>query len=176
MDIVNFNSLGEATIAAQNGDIPNGATVYIPNSPIMVCVNNELKEFNSQAEFKMSVYEMNKQIYSQMPIKTDEELEELKEIINDFRKKIDDTHRIMLLCNHLRYYTIFENYIPQVKEAEFETLGDGVVECAQEVGEILDIFSKDEESIEIWIKHPKAGAIVMYVFDCEGMFVSYRGY
>lgn len=158
-------------------DIDTGEMVYIEKEQAIYClVDGELKLIDSgNINIQMTQYELNKQIYSQMNPKTPEEIEELKKVINNnifYEIDEDDYFRTMLLCREKNYYTIFEQV--DFKPIEFEKYADAVVECAQDLGEILDIVAATG-AVEIWLKLSDNEVVVAYLFGCEGMFVNYRG-
>ena len=67
--------------------------------------NNNWTEINNDATLSFSIYDMNKQIISQLPSLTPEETKEkLAEAISKFNEK-DKTY--MLLFKEMEYYTLF---------------------------------------------------------------------
>lgn len=120
----------------------------------------------------MSVYELNKTIMSQLPVKeTYAELSEERNLINDFHK--NGAHRFyMLLCRDISYYTIFEN--EKTKMSDFGSLGHAVIECLQSVGKIICAdLTEDRGAIEIWVRTPEDDNLCMYLFNCEDLVVSF---
>lgn len=120
----------------------------------------------------MSMYELNKTIMSQLPVKeTYADLSEERNLINDFHKK-NGCRFYMLLCKDISYYTVFEN--EKIKVSDFGTLGHAVLECAQDVGKIISAdLTEDQGAIEIWVRTLEEDNLCMYLFNCEGLVVSF---
>ena len=172
LDLTNsmYNTLESAKYHLS--EMADGDMIYVEDeSCIYIKEDNDFRRLEGGLNLQMSQYDINKNIYSQMPVKTDEELVGLASIINDFYA----THReerSMLLCRELNYYTIFEL---DKDDGEFGTLADAVIACVEDWGKILDVVPVDG-AIEIWNKLNETGeAVVMYLFPCEQMFVRHRG-
>lgn len=152
-------------------EIAEGDMVFVEKeSCIYVKIDDDFKRLESDLNFQMTKYEINKNIYSQMPVKTKEEIKELANHITEYYSQAKE--RSMLLCRELNYYTVFEL---DKDGGEFDTLANAVVTCAQDWGEILDI-APVENTVEIWIKlYESKEPVVMYLFPCEQMFVRHRG-
>ncbi len=174
MTNVCYSTLAEAEMAANRGDLEEGAVVYItePNVPVKIFTKGKLIDMNANTQFNMSIYELNKQIFAQQPVKTDEELREIIDMLNDFRRTTPEG-RMMLLCRDINYYTIFEQ---NQEEGTYDTFGLAVIDTIDYIGDILDANPTEENAVEIWFKDFEGEAHVMYLFNCEEMFVDYRGY
>ena len=108
--------------------------------------NNKEK---AQGELKLSLYEINKNLISQLTPYTPEQITALKQAIT----KWDNTNvkYYMLLNNDKHYYTIL--YHDETKEHnDFSTLGDSVIDLLQEIG--YDIMQEEftDGHCEIWVK------------------------
>lgn len=118
------------------------------------------EEVNKDVNVTMNAYELNKQIIeNQKPMKK-KELARARNEINTFffNKKY-----IMLLCKELNYYTMF---VRQNDEA-LVTLGDEVINCANDLGEIKAIYvAPDNIAFEVWVTNEN-GTYVAYLFDYE---------
>ena len=67
----------------------------------------------------------------------------------------------MLLCNDIRYYTVFRRGLNFMAEH----IEDLVIECLQDVGVIQQInFTEDEENVECWIKNEN-GVFMFMLFN-----------
>ena len=167
-----FKDLSSANFHLE--EFEEGENIYIQEEGLFTKINGALEKIESNIGIKMTQYDINKNVYAQLPIKTEEEIEELKKVIREYNEYVSAKQRKMLLCRELNYYTIFEADSEYVS-IEFDNLEDAVVTCAQDVGDILDIQPAGG-ACEIWIKTSETGeAVVMYLFNCEGMFVGYRG-
>lgn len=68
----------------------------------------------------------------------------------------------MLLCNDIRYYTVFE-----VCDEYEEKVEDIIIECLQNKGVIQQInYNEDKNAIECWIKN-EDGVFMFLLFDYE---------
>ena len=116
----------------------------------------------------MSLYDLNKYIISQLP-----KLEDLTaaiDLINEFDKCVDSEY-YMLLCRDISYYTIFNHFINN--DNEFSNLGEAVLTCAQEIGELVSVeLTADKGAIEIWAK-TNEDSLCMYLFNCANLIVNW---
>ena len=72
----------------------------------------------------MSLYDLNKNIISQLPSLGEEDIERIKNEINTFDDDNKNLH-YMLLCNELHYYTILIGV--HIGAAEFSSLGSAII-------------------------------------------------
>lgn len=112
-----------------------------------------------EGSFSMSLYDMNKQIVSQLPDFTDEDLNAKYDLINEFGK---GKTWCMLHGRELNYYTVFHNI---EKDAE-ETFAMAVIDCCRYIGHIKSIDLTENGTIEIWTMNGDE-ATVLYLFDYE---------
>lgn len=87
-------------------------------------------------------------VVSQLPPMTDEELCDGLEVIRDFTHKHlaqSNTGYYMLLCNELKYYTVF------IVNNKYEERSEDVVfECLENMGTIRQI-NVEKDRVECWI-------------------------
>ena len=102
----------------------------------------------------MTLYDMSKQIVSQLPTKeTAADLAPYKKILRKFKK----LGYFMLLCREENDYTV----IRVRKTQSPDTFEDLIIELLQSRGDIKDIdYDTDKKSIECWIQ--KEDKIMMY--------------
>ena len=98
---------------------------------------------------KMTNYELNQQLVSQLKELTTEELESKKIEINNFINSIPDKF-LMLLCNELNYYTVFESN-SNSKDNPYSNLAEAIIDIILPLGQIKDIGKNNNGVIEIWI-------------------------
>lgn len=106
----------------------------------------------------MTLYEVNKQAYLQLPKMTEAEIEKAKEyIIKEFLTY--DGEFYMLVCNEHRYYTLFQQWhnTPNWKEK----LTEEVIEVAKELG-TLKAIEVSNSMVEFWIE--QNGDVFLYPF------------
>ena len=119
--------------------------------------NNNWTEINNDATLSFSIYDMNKQIISQLPSLTPEETKEkLAEAISKFNEK-DKTY--MLLFKEMEYYTLFiSDFIFARRKDTFyynENLSDSIAECLIDVAQEVKVIDECTMPglLEIWIKN-----------------------
>ena len=123
----------------------------------------EIPEDNTNAEFNMNIYEMNKQIIGQLEILDETALAEKREFVRNFIGKWNHQY-YMLLCRELNYYTLFHI---DSKLAD-EPVEDVLLECAEVIGKIKSIeITEDDCAIEIWVTNSDNETYVMYFFPYD---------
>jgi hypothetical protein len=93
-----------------------------------------------------TLYDVNKQIIQQLPPYNRENFADSILLINSYAEKSANKY-YMLLCNDIKYFTLF------VREQcmKTETIGEAAIDCSQYLGEVKSINYNDNESaIEIW--------------------------
>lgn len=106
----------------------------------------------------LSLYEMNKQVISQLP-----EIEDIA-VLTPIRKyKNKDGKYFMLLCRDLNYYTLFVIDLESDVRIEQE-----VLECLKELGTIKSVEEfEDKNLVEIWVQPEGSDPVVMYFFNYD---------
>lgn len=106
----------------------------------------------------LSLYEMNKQVISQLP-----EIEDIA-VLTPIRKyKNKDGKYFMLLCRDLNYYTLFVIDLESDVRIEQE-----VLECLKELGRIKSVEEfEDKKLVEIWVQPEDSDPVVMYFFNYD---------
>lgn len=139
-----------------------GELCYVHNEEKMFkYVNNEWVEAETpKGEFNMNIYEMNKSIVAQLPDISKKDLEAGKKKINQVAS---NGKYFMLLCNELKYYTVFN-----ISTEGVEKIEDVVLDCINCFGAtIKSIDNTPEGALEIWIKKDEE-AYAMYFFNYDG--------
>lgn len=112
----------------------------------------------------MTEYELNKDVVAQLPsLITPEQLAPARKVLEEYfsRPRNTDIDYYMLLCNDIRYYTVFRRGLNFMAEH----IEDLVIECLQDVGVIQQInFTEDEENVECWIKNEN-GVFMFMLFN-----------
>lgn len=106
----------------------------------------------------MNLYELNQLAYDSLPEITKDRIEEVKTQIKNC-KDFNAPQYYMLVCNELKYYTLFHNKSHQLFWSD--KLLDEVLEIVQKLGELKDI-EIDGGMIEFWVS--KDGECHMYAF------------
>ena len=121
---------------------------------------NYEEKSKAQGEINLNLYDLNKQIISQLPDYTDEDFEKAYSLLDEYGKGKD---WCMLLGREVNYYTIFHNL---TKDAD-ETFASAVIDCCKFQGTVKSVgwASEDNhEAIEIWIMIGEEPT-VFYLFD-----------
>ena len=131
----------------------------------MKCNLPEEKQEKVSGSFGINYYELNKQLVSQLPALTLEQIIQQKEnVVEPFLSQIDSDY-YMLLCNELKYYTIFNVNINMTEP----TVGEELFACLHDFcDEIKSIERTDDGcAVEIWLTKGEE-TYVMYFFDYAG--------
>ena len=111
----------------------------------------------------MTLYDLNKNLVSQLMPLDDTELYEAGENILAFCEETRNKY-YMLLCHELRYFTLFNYYV--VTDRPLPNVEEEVIACAHDIGVIVSVENKDE-AIEIWVKAENDEVYVMYFFPYD---------
>lgn len=118
---------------------------------------NTVKTENSG--INMGLYEMNKQIISQLPKLTEAELFDRDLLINTLHAKFNNEF-YMLYGKEISYFTLFRIF-------DSIRFGNEVIDCLNNVGDIKAIdFTEAQDAIEIWIQD-EDGPTCLYLFPYD---------
>ena len=125
-----------------------GETVFVKeNQETYVFIDGEWQIYCENKDISLgTLYDVNKQIIQQLPPYNRENFADSILLINSYAEKSANKY-YMLLCNDIKYFTLF------VREQcmETETIGEAAIDCSQYLGEVKSINYNDNESaIEIW--------------------------
>lgn len=141
--------------------------------------NNNWTEINNDATLSFSIYDMNKQIISQLPSLTPEETKEkLAEAISKFNEK-DKTY--MLLFKEMEYYTLFiSDFIFARRKDTFyynENLSDSIAECLIDIAQEIKVIDECTMPglLEIWIKNYNDEIVCGYLFPYDRGIIAFGG-
>ena len=131
----------------------------------MKCNLPEEKQEKVSGNFGMNLYDLNKSLISQMPALTLEQIIRQKEVVVDPFLVATDSYYYMLLCNELKYYTIFNVNINMTEP----TVGEELFACLNEFCDEVKSIEKTDDgcAIEIWFTKDEE-TYVMYFFDYAG--------
>lgn len=126
----------------------------------------ELMEITPNTEINLSLYDMNKQIISQLPALSS--FEEIIAEIDAFVKETLNTH-YMLYGKEISYFTIFQRCFDYT-----ETVGEAVIDCLKNVGIIKSIELTDG-AFEIWVTDDNRNSTCLYLFPYDSGIVKVGG-
>lgn len=125
--------------------------------------NWELIPTTSTINTGMKVYEMNKNIISQMKPANKEKMQEIKAELVEFEESCRGNKYFMLLCKDYNYYTIFHKAGTFV----YKNFVISVLDILTELGDlIIASITTDKTAVEIWIKI-KGEAYCFYLFPYD---------
>lgn len=117
----------------------------------------------------MNLYELNKNIISQLEPLTDFDLENWYDELIAYKTNRWKHKHFMLLCRDYNYYTLFEE-----KEKTNVSFGSVVLEIIKDIGPIYSIEINEDDVIEIWIKPVgEESPLAFYLFPYENGVVYY---
>lgn len=129
-------------------------------------------EMSEDGGLKIDLYELNKQIVSQLNDFTEENVEELKTIISGW-EGTKNNYFYMLYGREINYFTLFRKV---GDEAEFDNFSNAIIECLQNIGTIKAYDITDGDAVEIWISNNEdlTQVTVLYLFPYDMAVVTYN--
>ena len=152
-------------------NVSDGDLILVDNDKqVYCCTNGELTPISSDANLNLSLYDLNKNIISQLEPLDLNQIGEKMSLFKDFYNKTDNKH-YMLLCKEYNYYTIFE-YEHMLQVADFAGAVSNIV------SELGDVYSIENDStggaLESWVKAEGEGApLVFYLLPYDQGVVYY---
>lgn len=138
----------------------NGEVVQSPNGDYYVFANGEYNRIPTDMTATgptLSLYELNKQIISQLP--TIENLIDKAMLVKQFHKKYNNRF-YMLYGKEISYFTLFEIF-------DAHRFGIEVVNCINDLGPVKDIsLTENKDAIEIWLMYEDE-ATCLYLFPYD---------
>ena len=118
---------------------------------------------------ELNLYDLNKNIVSQLEPLTAEQFAEQAEMLDHYYNVANSLYH-MLLCRDFNYYTIF-NQGPVVLTKSFR---ETVCEIIQELGEVFSLELLEDGAVEIWLKPIDAEEpYAFYLFPYDAGVVYY---
>ena len=119
--------------------------------------------------FEMNLYDLNKNIISQLDPLTNGEITMKMGLIKEYYDKANNTYH-MLLCKDFNYYTIF-NYDSMLSFPDFPS---AICTIIAELGEVYSIELLEDGAMEIWIKPTgEESPYAFYLFPYDAGVVYY---
>lgn len=106
-----------------------------------------IPEESDETSIGMNMYDINKQIISQLPTIEEADIVAVKrEIIRRYCDQMGSEY-YMLLCRDINYYTVF-----RMDAGAAERIEDALIDCANYIGQIKSIgLIEDEQALELWM-------------------------
>ena len=142
-----------------------GEVAQTEDGKLKIFQGGEWKDLNVEgSNLELGLYDLNKQIISQLPSLTDEELDKKIDVIDDsYIKCVNDFY--MLYGKEISYFTLFK-----VNEPIY--FAKTVLDCLNEIGEIKAIDpTEDGFAIEIWVQPTDEEPTCLYLFPYDNGLV-----
>ena len=124
--------------------------------------NGEWKEVALNTDLQLTMYDLNKQVISQLPTLGEDELTQAWLTIDNYVQACSAKY-FMLLCNDIRYYTVFALL------GTGEQCATEVLDCISNLGALKSVgLTEDEAAIEIWFQPEGEQPFAAYFFNYEG--------
>ena len=107
--------------------------------------------------FEMGLYDMNKQIISQLPDLTD--WDRVEKLFNEFHNIWNNTY-YMMYGKEISYFTVF-------KVVESYLFGSTVMDCIPSIGTVKAIdLTETKDAVEIWVmRNDEATCLYLFPYD-----------
>ena len=120
---------------------------------------------------QINLYELNKQIVSQLPAFEDSQWEGAKKVFEDW-SKFRYNEYFMLYGREISYFTIFKRVS---NNGEFKNLFEALKACLEHIGTVhgCDIVN-DNSALEIWV-NTNGEMTCLYLFEYDEGVVTFNG-
>lgn len=141
--------------------------------------NDSWVEIDNDATLSFSIYDMNKQIISQLPSLTSEEVKE--KLVGAVSRFDEKDKAYMLLFKEMDYYTLFiSDFIFERRKDTFyysENLSDSIAECLTDVAQEVKVIDECTMPglLEIWIKNHNDEIVCGYLFPYDRGIIAFGG-
>ena len=120
------------------------------------------EETKASGNLQMNLYDLNKQIISQMPALDEDGIDLALMTVAAYIKNTENKY-YMLLCKDVNYYTLF-NISTTITEPY---ACEEVLACACDWGVLKSVEVNDNDAVEIWVQDEQGEAMVMYLFPYD---------
>lgn len=129
--------------------------------------SSKQKRIKGKGEVSMTLYDINKQLISQLPAYDMQQINEVEDRINDWEDNYSSNQYFMLLCNDIHYYTILHR--SSHENADFPDLGQATINLLLECGYTIHADELLTDYCEIWAKNDRdTYAFLLFPYD-EGV-------
>ena len=137
-------------------------------------IGEDFKLIKGAGNVKMSIYESNQQINSQLKALTEEEIIKKKDLLGTFYQDNKEYSFFAMLSWELHYFTVFIKDYFNINYKD-ETLGEAVIDCLSYVGDIKSIELGDCNDIEIWVTTFDNQTECIHLFPYDSGMVPFKG-
>ena len=137
-----------------------GEIVQTPEGDYLVWKDGNWNKINVEgSNISMGLYDMNKQIISQLPTLTTDDLLEKLPLVEELHNKYNNEY-YMLYGKEISYFTLF-------KLKQVESFPHEAIDCLQNIGPIKAIdLTEDKDAIEAWVMaDDEATCLYLFPYD-----------
>ena len=140
-----------------------GELGYSPETEkLYIYKDGQWELIKGETNLGLTMYDINKQIISQMGTLEDTAREEAHLLITDTVATSGQTY-FMLLCRDINYYTLFKL---DKDNSGLCNVASEVFECTEDIG-VLKSVESVEGAIEIWVHPTDKDPLAMYLFPYD---------
>ena len=137
-----------------------GEIVQTPEGDYLVWKDGNWNKINVEgSNISMGLYDMNKQIITQLPTLTTDDLLEKLPLVEELHNKYNNEY-YMLYGKEISYFTLF-------KLKQVESFPHEAIDCLQNIGPIKAIdLTEDKDAIEAWVMaDDEATCLYLFPYD-----------
>ena len=137
-----------------------GEIIQNPDGEYLIWKDGNWNKINVEgSNISMGLYDMNKQIISQLPTLTTDDLLEKLPLVEELHNKYNNEY-YMLYGKEISYFTLF-------KLKEVESFPHEAIDCLQNIGPIKAIdLTEDKDAIEAWVMaDDEATCLYLFPYD-----------
>ena len=140
-----------------------GEVIQTPEGKCMIWHDGSWNEIKMEGSgINMGLYDMNKQIISQLPY-----MEDFEKAMDNIRTLYETYHNkyFMLYGKEISYFTVFKIIEPQY-------LGEDVLDCCLNVGPVKTMdLTEAGDAVEIWVQSESGEPTCLYLFPYDSGIV-----
>lgn len=137
-----------------------GEIIQNPDGEYLIWKDGNWNKINVEgSNISMGLYDMNKQIISQLPSLTTDDLLEKLPLVEELHNKYNNEY-YMLYGKEISYFTLF-------KLKQVESFPHEAIDCLQNIGPIKAIdLTEDKDAIEAWaMADDEATCLYLFPYD-----------
>lgn len=137
-----------------------GEIIQNPDGEYLIWKDGNWNKINVEgSNISMGLYDMNKQIISQLPTLTTDDLLEKLPLVEELHNKYNNEY-YMLYGKEISYFTLF-------KLKQVESFPHEAIDCLQNIGPIKAIdLTEDKDAIEAWVMaDDEATCLYLFPYD-----------
>ena len=151
--------------------LANGEVVYVIDEKTFYLYNDgNFTKIPTDTDLKLSLYDMNAQVISQLPTLSEEKLNNKNKDFKNFIKETNNNF-YMLYGKEISYFTVFHNLDPYIGYIGYQIYTDFyevLLECLRNIGEVKSFdLTEAKDAFEIWVKIDEDKTTCLYFFPYD---------